>query len=108
MIVGTPRSFSHSCIAFEADRQRAVIWHNGRAINLNRRLKKSVAREIQLISASGINDRGQIAAFRFYRNQPLDNCWDLAFDPDTGEEFYDTTRQCRSIHAFLMTPKKDK
>jgi hypothetical protein len=24
-----------------------------------------------------------------------------------GEESYDTTRMCRSFHAFLLTPKKD-
>lgn len=108
LAVGNSRSFSHSCSNFEADRQRAVIWNKGHVTDLNKLLKKSVAREIQLISASDINDRGQIAALGFYKNRPLDNCWDLVFNPETGESVYDTTLKCRSLHAFLMTPKKDK
>lgn len=37
---------------------RAAIWHDGRITDLNTLLKSSVAREIQLIQASDINDRG--------------------------------------------------
>ena len=66
-----------------------------------------MASEIQLIQASDINERGQIAAFGFYKNQPQDKCWDFVLDPVTGEFFYDTSRTCHSIHAFLLTPKKD-
>jgi probable HAF family extracellular repeat protein len=105
LVVGNSRSAT-GCTVFEPDRMRAAIWHDGRITDLNTLLKNSVAREIQLIQASDINDRGQIAAIGFYRNQPLDNCWDFVFNPDTGEFVYDTTLRCRSIHAFLMTPKE--
>jgi len=106
LVVGYSESFS-GCGGFEPDRRRAVIWHKGKVTDLNTLLKKSDAREIQLITASDITERGQIAAYGFYRNQPLDKCWDIVFDPDTGEESYDTTLQCRSIYAFLLTPEKD-
>ena len=106
LLVGNSRSATN-CDGFAPDLQRAVMWHKGRIIDLNELLKKSVAREIQLIQASGINNRGQIAAFGFYRDRPLDKCWELVFDPVTGEETYDDTRVCRSIEAFLLTPKTD-
>jgi hypothetical protein len=106
LIVGNSRSHS-GCNTFDPDLQRAVIWHKGKVTDLNKLLEKSDAREIQLIQASDINERGQIAAFGFYKNRPLDKCWDFVFNPDTGEGVYDTTLRCRSIHAFLMTPKDE-
>jgi uncharacterized membrane protein len=107
LIVGNSRTMP-VCNSFQPDTQRAVIWHQGRVTDLNKLLKKSDAREIQLIQASDINDSGQIAAFGFYRNQPLDKCWDFVFNPDTGESVYDTTLQCHSLHSFLLTPTGDK
>jgi uncharacterized membrane protein len=106
LIVGNSRSHS-GCNTFDPDLQRAVIWHKGRVTDLNKLLDRSDARRIQLIQASDINERGQIAATGFYKNRPLDKCWDFVFNPDTGEAVYDTTLRCVSIHAFLLTPKKD-
>jgi hypothetical protein len=107
LVVGYSESFS-GCGGFEPARRHAVIWHKGKVTDLNKLLKKSDAREIQLITASDINRRGQIATSGFYRDEPLTNCWAVnAFDPNTGEEIYDTTLQCHSIHAFLLTPEND-
>jgi len=103
LAVGYSETFT-GCNGFDPDRRRAVIWHKGRVTDLNRLLKKSDARAIQLITASAINNRGQIAVSGFYRNEPLTKCWDISLDPDTGEESYDDTLQCRTIHAFLLTP----
>ena len=55
--MGNSRSAT-GCNVFEPDRMRAAIWHDGRITDLNTLLKSSVAREIQLIQASDINDRG--------------------------------------------------
>jgi hypothetical protein len=106
LVVGYSETFA-GCNGFEPDRRRAVIWHKGRVTDLNKLLKQSDARAIQLITASAISNRGQIAAYGFYRNQPLTKCWNISLDPDTGEESYDDTLQCRSIYAFLLTPDRD-
>jgi uncharacterized membrane protein len=105
LIVGYSEIFN-SCNQFEPARRRAVIWHKNQVTDLNKLLKKSDAREIQLITASAISNRGQIAAYGIYRNRPLEKCWSLVLDPDTGEEHYDTTLMCPSVYAFLLTPKE--
>jgi hypothetical protein len=106
LVVGYSETFA-SCNEFVPDRRRAVIWHQGRVIDLNTLLKRSDARAIQLINASAISNRGQIAVSGFYRNQPLTRCPNLTLDPDTGAEIYNDTLQCRSIYAFLLTPDGD-
>ena len=103
LVVGYSESFT-GCGGFEPDLRRAVIWHKGHVTDLNKLLKKADARAIQLITASDITNRGEIAAYGFYRNQALTKCPNIALDPDTGEESYDDTLMCRSIYAFMLTP----
>lgn len=96
------------CNGFDPELRRAVIWRKGRVTDLNKLLKESDARAVQLLGANAINNRGQIAAYGFYRDEPLSKCPDVTgFDPDTGEEIYDSTLQCRSIYSFLLTPERD-
>jgi hypothetical protein len=105
LIVGYSETLT-GCNGFDPQLRRAVIWHKGHVTDLNKLLKKSDARKIQLVGATAISNRGQIAAYGIYRDRPLDKCWDFVFDPDTGEFHYDTTLQCPSVFAFLLTPKE--
>ena len=105
LIVGNSRSAS-VCNIFEPELQRAVIWHEGRIKDLNKLLKKGrgprdPADPGQRHQRAWADRRVQLLPAR-----PQDECWDFVLDTVTGEFFYDTSRTCHSIHAFLLTPKE--
>lgn len=85
--------------------ERGVVWNNGRATDLNKLIPAARAQEILITQGTSINDRGQILAMGYQKDEALKPCPEYVFDPVTGEEYYDTTRTCRSIHSYLLTPK---
>ena len=64
--------------------QRAVLWTNGAAVDLNERIPAADAAQFVLAEAQGVNERGQIVGWGV----------DLPFDP------FDYTER-----AFLLTPR---
>jgi hypothetical protein len=58
-----------------------------------------------LMSATAVNDQGQIAAYGFYRNEAQAPCPEETFDEETGEVIFDMSRRCQPVHAFLLTPR---
>ena len=93
------------CEEFDPAKSRAVIWENGRAVNLNSLVPKRFAREFKLTLASAINDRGQIVVRGIRRGEPKAPCPRIDFDPVTGENFYNASITCQNQYSFLLTPK---
>jgi hypothetical protein len=104
LIVGNSGKPQLECNVANIPAQRAVIWHEGRPIDLNGRLRNRDARRVQLISGSSINERGEISALGFYRDEAPKPCWNFVFDPQTGDFTYDNSLVCQSLYAFKLTP----
>jgi uncharacterized membrane protein len=74
--------------------ERAVLWRDGKAIDL-----------ITLTSASSVNRRGQITAMGYRDDEPLGICPRFVSDPQTGETVLDLSTRCRNVRSYLLTPR---
>ena len=106
-VVGYSQAAGATCNAYDPSLLRAVILSPQGAVDLNTLIPRSTARDVQLILASAINDRGQIAARGIRRKEPKSHCPDFVFDPVTEEFVYDSTLVCQSEYSFLLTPQDD-
>jgi hypothetical protein len=84
-----------------AERERAVIWSDGRVDDLNRRL---VGRPgVVLLSTSAINDHGEIMAFGYRAWEPEKPCPQFVSVPDGGPPSSDDST-CHDTRAYLLVP----
>jgi len=81
--------------------ERAVIWKNRRATDLNSLISRRQG--VTLTRAVGVNSRGQIVAFGFRNDEPLAECPVLTWDEDDNP-ILDYTPKCRNFHTFVLTP----
>jgi uncharacterized membrane protein len=96
--------FASSCGGLDQTQWRAIVWHNRHAEDLNDLIPRRTAREVQLIIATGINDKGEILA-RGIDPASQDPCPTIDFDPETGLPVYNPNVMCYSERAFLLTPQ---
>ena len=79
--------------------ERAVIWTDGRVIDLNRLI---VGRPgVVLISASQITDRGDIIAVGFRSFEAKKPCPEVVFPPD-GSPPHNEDGVCHDTHTYLL------
>jgi uncharacterized membrane protein len=90
------------CEPENATNERAVLWRDGRAFDLNDAIPSHLG--VTLASGNSINRRGQILAFGYRDADPLVICPRFVSDPQTGQSSYDVTQRCRSQRLFVLTP----
>jgi len=81
--------------------ERAVLWLDGRAFDLNTLIPRSAG--ITLTHALSVNRRGQIVAGGFDNDEPLTQCPSVEFDPVTGTVTY-SVDPCHTTRAYVLTP----
>jgi uncharacterized membrane protein len=92
---------ANSCSQSSNADQRAVLWLEGRAFDLNTLIPPSAG--ITLTYALSVNRRGQISAGGFDNDEPLTQCPSARFDPVTGMPAY-TISSCHNTHMYVLTP----
>lgn len=81
--------------------ERAVLWKNGRAYDLNALIPRNAG--ITLTYAFGTNRRGQITASGYVNNEPLTLCPSAVFDSTTMTNII-TVVPCHQVRMFVLTP----
>jgi uncharacterized membrane protein len=81
--------------------ERAVLWLDGRAFDLNTLIPRSAG--ITLTHALSVNRRGQITAGGFDNDETLTQCPTSKFDPATGSLTY-TVVPCHNTRMYVLTP----
>jgi hypothetical protein len=89
------------CPYYDNSQERAVLWKNGRAYNLNALIPRS--QRITLTYAYSVNRRGQITAGGYDNDEPLTQCAQSEFDPDTGTAPV-TVAPCHRTRTYVLTP----
>jgi uncharacterized membrane protein len=90
------------CDPQNSTNERAVLWRDGRAFNLNDAIPPHLG--VTLAAANSINRRGQILASGYRNADPLVICPRIQFDPQTGLPSYDVSLRCRFQRLFVLTP----
>ena len=89
------------CDSAMGERQRAVVWSEGRVYDLNSLL---IGRPgVVLLAAIGINERGEIVATGYRAREPKKPCPQPVFPAD-GTLPYSVDGACHDTHAYLLMP----
>jgi len=83
-------------------RQRAALWQDGRAYDLNTLIP--AWHNITLVGAARVNRWGQIAVTGYRNDDPLLTCPDFTTGADGGFGPVDFTLTCRDLHTWVLTP----
>jgi hypothetical protein len=89
------------CPYYDNSGERALLWKDGRAWDLNSLIPKSAG--ITLTYAYSVNRRGQITASGYDNEEPLTQCAQSQADPDTGMVVV-TVSPCHSTRTYVLTP----
>jgi hypothetical protein len=89
------------CQVKDGSGERATLWLNGRAFDLNTLIPGSAG--ITLTYAISVNRRGQISAGGFDNAEPLTQCPTVAADPAGGPPTF-TVVPCHNNHMYVLTP----
>jgi hypothetical protein len=91
----------HYCAFTDNSQERAVLWQDGRAYNLNTLIPRGAG--ITLTYAYAVNRRGQITAGGYDDNEPLTLCPITQYDPVTFTSTL-VAVSCHNQHMFVLTP----
>jgi hypothetical protein len=89
------------CPYYDNSHERAVLWQNGRAWDLNSLVPRSSG--ITLTYAYSVNRRGQITAGGFDNDEPLTECAQFQIDPETSVGTV-TVSPCHRTRMYVLTP----
>ena len=89
------------CPYYDNSGERAVLWKDGRAWDLNSLIPRSAG--VTLTYAFSVNRRGQITASGYDTDEPLTQCAQSQPDPQTGMTVV-TVSPCHLTRTYVLTP----